>query len=409
VLSALGLIAAVGALAGCATAARSPAGARPTVAKVCHAPDDGVVVARPLAGDALVAGPVLVGHHAVWAESGSRVRMRSVDLHGCARNIYVAPSEPRPPKSQGKSWLYSVDSLVGSDGRVAMVESVLPCWAPRASVARCELGPDGVPPARIALLSGRPGHIRAVESLSHPDQRPCVWTPDAAAIADQGLVVQETQEGRGRGSCPQFARRVVLRSFAGRLVRVLARGPNIQYLVAAGRWAMYSTYSNSDSTDVTLHAVNVTTGRTVLRLHRGGRHGIVAYAIDRSGRFALITEAGQTTVCGTSHETSPLSLGRIGQTGLRVIDTHPLGNIPDIAVAISGDRVAFGQQTGPCLDHRRLVVQAPGSSATVIAHMSYSFAAPLRFDGRVIATARGRASGPDIGAAIVLRSVSAGA
>jgi hypothetical protein len=398
-LTAVGLIAAVWVLAGCGTASRSTVGGASRAAKVCHAARGGVVVARPLGGDQLAAGPVLVGHAAVWAESLHRMRIRSVDARGCVRTIFLTSTRPRPPK--GQWWWYDVTGLAGGEGRVALVESMAPCRAARPSVERCEPGSDVPPPARVTLLSGPPGHIRPVETVQHLDRHRCAWVPQAVAVVDAGLVVQEAPAG----ACAQWTIRLVLRSFSGRLVRVLARGARIQYEVAAGSWVMYTTYSNSDSSDEALHVINVTTGRTVLRVHRGHQHAIVAYAIDRSGRFALTTAGPDVSVCGRREDVSPLRVGQIGHAGLRLIDEHSLGYIPDVSVAISGDRVAYGRRTGRCLDRRQLVIRAPGSAPTVIAHMDYSDAEPLRFDGRVVATARGRASGSAAGGAIVLRAV----
>jgi hypothetical protein len=392
-LTVMGLIVPVSALAGCGAASRPAADHAVRAATICRPGQGGLVVARPLRGDQLAAGPVLVDHQAVWAESLHRIRIRSVDLRGCTKTLFTSAVKSR-------SW-DQVESFAGGDGRVAMVETMTPCSAARPNPLTCNATGDGPSPLRVVLLSGPPGHIRPIETRQHLDNRRCVWVPEAVAIVNAGLVVQEVNAG----ACQPFTTRLVLRNTAGRLVRVLARGATIIHEVAAGRWVMYTTYTNEDSADQTLHAVNVKTGQSVLRLHPDKTHAIAAYAIDARGRFAFITGAPESKICGRHEDPAPLREGQIGHAGLRLIDNCALSFLPDISIAISGDRIAYGRRIPGCRDQQQLVVKGSASTASVVDDLSYSKAAPLRFDGRVIATARGHAPGNGPGTAILLQSV----
>jgi hypothetical protein len=203
-------------------------------------------------------------------------------------------------------------------------------------------------------------------------------------MAATGLVVYEW-------SCT--GARLVLRTFSGQLVRVLAPAPlsstPANAFVAAGEWMAFIQFAVAPGQQQQLRIVDVRTGQTVLHLSRGGppaTQGLDAVALDRSGRFVVTTGVSQFRRCGRKEFFSGLSVGRVGHRGLRAL-TRSAEGLASGGMAIAANRVAYGQPTGSCLTGSRVVTKAPGSAPTPLPGLT--FAAPVAFDGRVVATAHG--------------------
>jgi hypothetical protein len=342
--------------------------------------DAGIAQAHTLPIDQLLAGPVLVDHRAVWVEAGHRLLVRSLDASGHTRTIFSSSSTPGAPK--GIVWPFHVDSLAAGGGRVAFVEEVVACGSapPRASCGSVGSYSGFDPPVdSVTVLAGRPGAIRPVESLVQPDRHRCSQEPAAVAVASAGLVVEE----QPTFPCPHGSPRLVLRTFEGRLVRVLARGwamANGLPAVAAGPWAAFARPVPADGGPNQLEILRVTTGRVVLQLNQ---QDVGPAAVDPSGRFAFISYPGATAQCQPKGGFSELRVGQIGHPGVQVPASRalPLGT----AIAIAGKRVAYEQPTGRCLTDARVAIAAPG--ATPIPVPGLNVGDSMAFDGRMVATA----------------------
>lgn len=224
------------------------------------------------------------------------------------------------------------------------------------------------------VFTGQPGAIRPVESLVQPARHRCSQEPDAVAVAAAGLVVQEDPAF----PCPHGVGRLVLRTFSGRLVRVLARGwGNGSPMVAAGRWVAFIRHGSVLGQPDQLQILRVTTGQVVTRLVQPGLDGI---AVDSSGSFALMTYPGAPAQCERRGGFDGLSIGRIGHPGLQARASRA-----SLLGAISGDRVAYEQPTGRCLSDGRVAIAAPGAASTSVPGLKLG--TTLAFDGRTVATA----------------------
>lgn len=348
-----------------------------------RAPARGVWQARVLPGDRLMAGPVMLGHRAIWVEAGQRLRVRSLDARGHTRTIFSTAATPGAPK--GTPWPFYVPSLAAGDGRVAFVEEVIPCASAPPSLARCTPG-SGAPSAdSVTLFAGRPAAIRPMESVLHP--RGCHGgpEPDAVGVADAGLVDYE----QSAFPCARGVSRLVLRTFSGRLVRVLARGlPIVTPFVAAGPWVALIRRAQLVGQPDRLQIIRAATGKVVLRLGRSSpSEAIDAVTIDPSGRYVLTTVGGSTDPCQPKRRFAQLNVGQIGHAGTELLTSsaNPLGTATSLGVAIAGDRVAYGQPAGRCLASTQVVIGAPGVPPTPVPGVAFGI--PLAFDGHLVASA----------------------
>lgn len=338
----------------------------------------GRVQAHTLPGDRLLAGPVLVGHRAVWVEAGRRLFVRSLDAHGRTRTLLSTSATPGAPK--GTVWPFSVRSIAAGDGRVAFVEAVIPCASAPPRLLRCTPGTEGPPVASVTLFAGRLNAIRPVVSVVHPG-RHCQGqpVPGSVAVAGGGIVDYET----AYFPCRQGLSRLVLRSFSGRLVRVLARALRIETkFVAAGDWAAFVRSSESTQPDL-LRIVRISNGQTVLRLRQRCLRIINVVAISRSGRFALMSNAPSSSAC-QQHDVSTVRVGQVGQSGLQTWATDALfEELPTGSIVLVGRLVAYARPTGPT--EKQVVIAAPGAPVIPVAGMKLDGA--LAFDGRMLASA----------------------
>jgi hypothetical protein len=326
-----------------------------------------------------MAGPVLLDHRAVWVESGHRLLVRSLDAHGRTRTLFSTSATPGAPK--GTLWPFFVHSIAAGDGRVAFVESVIPCASAPPRTLKCTPSSENGPTDSVTLFAGPPGAIRPVESLVPP--RPsCQGRPEpvAVAVASAGLVVYEVS------AYPAFqcgsVSRLVLRSFSGRLVRVLAEGlPVVTPFVAAGDWVALFKSAQVVGKQDELQIIRVKTGQVALRLHAR----IQAFAVDSSGTFALMTEPRRGP-CELRLPFDVLSVGQIGQPGLQVLTKEALGDeSTSTALAVAGGQVAYAQPTGSCAPGSQVVVVTPGAPPTPVPGLELG--TRLVFDGSVVATA----------------------
>jgi hypothetical protein len=235
----------------------------------------------------------------------------------------------------------------------------------------------------VTVFAGRPGAIRPVESLlTPPPAKSCQGRPEpyAVAVADAGLVDYEVSFF----PCDRAVSRLVLRSYSGRLVRVLARGlPVTTPFVTAGDWAALIRSSALGSKPDQLQIVRISTGQTVLRLRRRCLLRIDAVALDGSGRFAVITYTPRSSSC--QQQNGFLRVGQIGHSRLRILAKKGPEALPTTSIAIASGIVAYGRPTGRSLTGTQVVITAPGAAPTPIPGMK--FGSPLAFDGRMVATA----------------------
>jgi hypothetical protein len=374
-LPSLGLVAAACALGGCASVAASgsPGSSRQEVAGA-------LVRAHTLPDDRLLAGPVLLDHRAVWVEAGHRLLVRSLDAHGRTRTLFSTSKTPGAPK--GTLWPFYVRGIAVGNGQVAFIESVIPCASAPPGTPRCAPGGgEGRAADSVTLFAGPPGAIRPVESLVPP--RPgCQGPPEpvAVAVASAGLVVYEVS------TYPAFqcgsVSRLALRTFSGRLVRVLADGlPVVTRFNAAGDWVALLKRAQVVGKQDEVQIIRAKTGQVALRLHA---RIIQAFAVNSSGTFALMTEPRRGP-CELGPSVTVLS-GQIGQPGMRVLTREAVGDeSTSTALAVSGRQVAYAQPTRSCSPGGQLVVGTPGAPPRPVPGLELG--TRLAFDGSVVATA----------------------
>jgi hypothetical protein len=341
------------------------------------------VQAHTLPGDRLMAGPVLLDHRAVWVEAGQRLLVRSLDAHGHTRTLFSTSTTPGAPK--GTRWPFFVDSIAAGDGRLAFIESVIRCASAPPRTRNCSSGTENPPTDSVTLFAGPPGAIRPVESLVPP--RPnCQGPPEpsAVSVASSGLVVYEMSAYPASG-CRSLSR-LALRSFSGRLLRVLANGvPSPPPYLAAGDWVALLKSALVVGKQDELQIIRVSNGQVVRRLHpRPPAEQIEDFALDRSGTFALMTEPRRAP-CGLRLGSYALSIGQIGQPGLQTLTKEALGEEPPTtAFALAGGQAAYAQPTGSCAPASQIVVASPGAPPTSIPGLEPGTL--LVFDGSVLAT-----------------------
>ena len=316
----------------------------------------GTVTARALTGDGLLAGPVIATRAtAVWTEAGARrLRLRAIGIDGGVSTLFS--SSATPGLRRGARPVFDVPSISAAGGRVAFVRVIRQAVACQPTPRGCLLPPLRALPVRSAtVLAGRPGAITPVETVTRPCGR---LLPQAVAISDAGLVVAEAPD-----ICSRSVRgRVVLRTLAGRLVRVLAReAPNlgVYSLVAAGPWAAFlHPVHHGDA----LRILDVRSGRTLVSLRRSY---IGAVALDAEGYFALATSLSQhRNPCepGTPVVFETIVGGRIGHLGLRTVTKRAEQTL----LGVSGPNVAFARQRTGCPLRPHAVIAAPGQSPRAV-------------------------------------------
>jgi hypothetical protein len=340
------------------------------------------VQAHTLPGDQLMAGPVLLDHRAVWVEAGHRLLVRSLDAHGRTRTLFSTAATPGAPK--GTRWPFFVDSIAAGDGRVAFIDSVIRCASAPPRSRKCSSGTENGPTDSVTLFAGPPGTIRPVESLVPP--RPnCQGPlePSAVAVASAGLVVYEVSAYPAFG-CGSVSR-LALRSFSGRLVRVLANGlPVVTRFLAAGDWVALFKNAQVVGKQDEVQIIRVSNGQTVRRLRpKPPREQIGAFALDSSGTFTLMTEP-RLGPCQGRFAFDVLSVGQIGQPGLQILTKEALEEPTTTTLALAGRQVAYAQPTGNCAPTSRIVVASPGAPPTPIPGLEPG--TRLVFDGSVLAT-----------------------
>jgi hypothetical protein len=371
----LGLVAVACALGGCAGVAASAPPGREVAGPV--------VQAHTLPGDRLLAGPVLLEHRAVWVEAGHRLLVRSLDAHGRTRTLFSTSKTPGAPK--GALWPFSVRSIAAGDGRVAFIESVVPCASAPPHTQCSAAGTESGPTYSVTLFAGPPGAIRPVESLVPPSPD-CHGPPEPAAVAvasDRLVVYELSYPAPGCRSLTRLA----LRSFSGRLLRVLGnKVAAVSQFLAAGDWAALYKPAQVVGKQDELQIIRVSNGQIVRRLRpRPPSEEIKAFALDSSGTFAFMTDPRRGP-CGLRLDSDVLSVGQIGQPGLQVLTREALGEeLTTTVLSLAGGQAAYAQPTGSCAPASQIVVASPGEPPTPIPGLEPG--TPLVFDGSVIATA----------------------
>jgi hypothetical protein len=183
--------------------------------------------------------------------------------------------------------------------------------------------------------------------------------------------------------CRQGVSRLVLRSFSGRLVRVVARGLRVETkFVAAGDLAAFIRSSESTEPDQ-LQIVRISTGKTVLRLRERCLRTINAVALERSGRFALMSNPPPSGAC-QQQDGSTVRVGQIDQSGVQILATNSLfEELPIGSMAIAGGVVAYARPIGAT--DKQVVIASTEAAPLPVAGMKLDGA--LAFDGRMLATA----------------------
>ena len=207
-------------------------------------------------------------------------------------------------------------------------------------------------------------------------------------MADAGLVVYEWPCPRHVSNLGAGAR-LVLRSFSGRLVRVLAPAPlpDLTQFVAAGDWVALIRPAQVAGQPDQLQIIRVNTAKTVLRLNK---QGLDLVAMGSSGRFALMTFPGAPRQRCQQEEFDALSVGQVGHPGMRALATRAWGLEAgeSIDLAIAAEHVAYVRPTGRCLTDKQVVIAAPGAVPTPVPGLKSDL--PLAFDGHIVATAHGK-------------------
>jgi hypothetical protein len=329
-----------------------------------------------------MAGPVLLDHRAVWVEAGQRLLVRSLDAHGRTRTLFSTSKTPGAPK--GTRWPFFVDSIAAGEGQVAFIESVIRCASAPPHTRNCSSGGENPPTDSVTLFAGPPGAIRPVELLV-PPAPDCQGPPEPAAVGvtDAGLVDYEVSAY----PCRRGVSRLVLRSFSGRLVRVLANGLQVVTpFLAAGDWVALLNSAQVVGEQDEVQIIRVSSRQVVRRLRpRPPSEQIEDFALDSSGTFALMTEPRRGP-CGLRLASDVLSVGQLGQPGLRILTKEALGEEPPTtAFALAGEQVAYAQPTGSCAPSSQIVVASPGAPPTPIPGLEPG--TRLVFDGSVVATA----------------------
>jgi hypothetical protein len=110
-------------------------------------------------------------------------------------------------------------------------------------------------------------------------------------------------------------------------------------------------------------------------------------ALEGSGRFALVSAAGSDSSSCAQPRVNALRVGQIGHPGLRTIARDVQARIPAASIAMADGYVAYARQTGPARTDTQVMIAAPGMTPTPIPGMKPGPAAPVAFDGHVVATA----------------------
>jgi hypothetical protein len=350
-----------------------------------------IVQAHPIRGDILLAGPVLLDDRfAVWAEAARhRLLLRSLDTFGRTRTIFSTSRAPGVGKRS--PWPFSVNTLAAGGGRVAFVERVMPCASAPRSSSSCT--PSSHPPFpwdSTTVFAGTPGHVQAIETVGRcgrPRQ------PSAAAVSSAGIVVDEEQD-----ICPgpRTTARVVLRSFTGRLIRVLAPSTGcvdcIATLRAAGPWVAFLRLATNAGNPDQATVMRARTGTIGARV-RASTIGDVT--VDSSGNFALM-RPGQPAPCEASRgpDFAQVAVGRVRRSGLAVLNRPANWNLSAATpgMAIAGRTVAFFRPTGRCERAIQVMIGSPGGPFTPVPGVgptrSANGVAPasIDFDGHLLAT-----------------------
>lgn len=335
--------------------------------------------AHTLPGDQLLAGPVLLDHRAVWAEAGRRLLLRSLDAHGRTRTLFSSSKAPGAPKNS--LWPFHVRSITAGNGRIAFVESIIWCGSAPPGTPGCTPSTLGPRVDSVTVFTGRPGAIKPVDTLMRPEW-PCHrGRPDTRALGltEAGLVDYEISAG----PCSQGFSRLALRSFSGRLVRVLAPELPVEtnFVVAGDRAGLIRSFHNKEPEE--LKIVRLSTGQTELRLRRRCLESMAALSLEPSGRFALA--AGGR--CPKQHGNT-LMVGQTGHAHLQTIARDVLVSDPSASIVMARGYVAYERSTGHSRTDAQVMVAAPGTAPRPVPGIKPAGPmAPLAFDGRVIATA----------------------
>jgi hypothetical protein len=177
------------------------------------------------------------------------------------------------------------------------------------------------------------------------------------------------------------------------LVRVLAnRLDNLPQFVVAGDWLALIKRAQVFNQPDELQVIRISTGHTALtRMYpsdpRSGE-AIDAVAVDRSGRYAVLTCCGNRPPCRNEGGFDVVSEGHIGHPGMEVLGERAAGEgIHDQQdLAIAGDSVAYGQWTVRCPGVTRVAIAAPGSAPTTLEALKVGVPVVV-YDGRLVATA----------------------
>jgi hypothetical protein len=336
-------------------------------------------------GRALGTPPVVAGGRAVWAEIGPRgITIAAADLDGRRERLFSSADAPGVPNGSEPFW--GVSALAADAHHVAFIRNVgvathytcgqtlggplPPCVPPREPVK---------PVGSVSLVAGAPGHVRPVITRSVQTCKQA-WDPSEVAVADSGLVVLEAPCGASRS-------RIVLRTFGGRLVRVLLHfdgappftsGASLAGPVAAGRWIGWTTSSGNDRSTVTI--IDGKTGRTIVHERVLGRGGL---ALSRDGTYGLglLRLVGDTSKPGQFQYVTTILVGSVRRPTPRFV-THA-ATVP--AIAAGRGRAAF-ITGGPDPSAYTIAVQRPGGTEARV--LPTDPGGPLAFDGRILATTR---------------------
>jgi hypothetical protein len=322
----------------------------------------------------IVRGPVVSDGRVYWAEQrGRALVVLSRGPSGPERVEFESAATPGLGKNQYPQ--YDVSLAVG-DGEVALLRRTFWNGCPHGEGVCPSLPPTlGLRGGSVTLLAGPPGHVRPIEIA-----RRCAQAvgPDDVAVSDAGLVLEESSTQCG----PPYRRefwRIVLRSFTGRLIRVLAHANDqISSLSAAGPWVAFVVSQGGANEQVIV--MRADTGRIAIDRRGYLASRIVSVVVDAQGHYAMSSQVQHTARCGTAHQTvSPLFVGSALRPGLRTLWG---GGMDEVALA--DGRVVFLRARTHCPLGYIVAVTEPGRPVTELRGL-LGFNGGLSTDGSLVA------------------------
>lgn len=312
-------------------------------------------------------GPVLSGTRAIWPEVlAGTLSLRSLNGAGQEKTVWSQTGAAGVPANVVPE--LSVPSIAAGSGRVAFVRDA---WLPSG-------GDAYEPPASSTLFAGRPGSIRALRTIGGPCAPPPA--PQAVAVSGIGIV---SYEARFLCSPQRPKAELVLRSFSGRLLRVLQRGAPLYSLSAAGHWA---AWLEGVGRSLVFRLYDLRSGSLALSWHEP--RDATTVAVDRRGDFAIASR-GAPVRCLTpaAHSLGTICVGSGSPGRLRLVTRRAASPY----LALFGGSVAFAGIASECpLKLESVLVFGRGPILCNRLPPGFEALRAIAYDGRALAISDGR-------------------